>query len=129
MGNRDDHINNSLIDQITKNYNLDEDIKRHPGFGKPLPKNLLTGDIYSNFLNTAKNAGYLPTWIGLQKEIREKIALTLNLIEKDSEKSKILISIDEINEKIKSYNNACPPNMQRGRISLENIAKQYEIWK
>ncbi|MDP4147457.1 MAG: DUF1992 domain-containing protein [Bacillota bacterium] len=114
---------------MTKDYNLDEEIKKHPGFGKPLPKNLLKGDIYSNFLNTAKEAGYLPTWISLQKEIRESIALTLTLIEQNTIESKIVDSINEINEKIKKYNIQCPPNMQRGRISLESISKQYQFWE
>lgn len=124
MGN-----NNHLIDQIVKDSKFDEEAKKNPGFGKPLPKRFFSGDIYSNFLNTAKNAGYLPPWINLQKEIREKIALTLKMIEQNTIESKIKGSIDEINVKIAKYNDACPPNMQRGRISLENIADKYKFWK
>ncbi|WP_369903346.1 DnaJ family domain-containing protein [Bacillus manliponensis] len=127
MRNRDE--NDNLIDQIIKNSNIDEEIKKNPGYGKPLPKNLFNGDVYSNFLNTAKNAGYLPAWISLQKEIREKIALTLKMIEKGTIESNIKISIDEINEKIKKYNGSCPPNMQRSKVSLENIRGQYKFWE
>ena len=83
----------------------------------------------NNFLNIAKNAGYLPPWINLQKEIREKIALTLKMIEQNEIESKLKGSIGEINVKIAKYNDACPPNMQRGRISLENIANQYKLWE
>lgn len=124
MGNND-----NLIDQIVKDSKIDEEVKKNPGFGKPFPKSFFSGDTYSNFLNIAKNAGYLPPWINLQKEIREKIALTLKMIEQNAIESKIKDFIDEINVKIAKYNDTCPPNMQRGRINLENIVSQYKFWK
>lgn len=120
--------NDSLIDQITTASKIDEEVKKNPGFGKPFPKSFFSGDTYTNFLNIAKSAGYLPPWINLQKEIREKIALTLKMIEQNDIESKIKESIDEINVKIVKYNDACPPNIQRGRVSLESIANQYRFW-
>lgn len=127
MGNNDE--NDNLIDRIIKDSNIGEDIKKNPGFGKPLQKNFFHGDVYSNFLNTAKSAGYLPHWISLQKEIREKISLTLKMIEQGTIESNIISSIDEINKEIKKYNGSCPPNMQRGKICLENIVRQYKVWE
>lgn len=124
MGN-----NNNLIDQIVKDSKFDEEVKKNPGFGKPLPKSFFSGDLYSNFLNIAKNAGYLPPWINLQKEIRGKMALTLKMIEQNAIESKIKSSIGEINVKIAKYNDACPPSMQRGGITLENIADRYKFWE
>lgn len=121
--------NNNLIDQMVKDSKFDEEVKKSPRFGKPLPKNFFSGDLYSNFLNTAKNAGYLPPWINLQKEIREQMAVTMKMIEQNTIESKIKDSIDEINVKIAKYNDACPPSMQRGKISLENIAEKYKFWK
>jgi hypothetical protein len=118
-----------LINQIVKDFNIDEEVKKNPRFGKPFSKSFFSGDIYSNFLNIAKNAGYLPPWINLQKKIRDKIALTLKMIEQKDIDSKITESIDEINVKIAKYNDACPPSMQRGRVSLENIANQYKFWE
>ncbi len=121
--------NHHFIDQIVKDSKMDEEVRKNPGFGKPFPNSFFSGDLYSNFLNQAKNAGYLPPWINLQKEIREKVALTLKMIEQNTDESKIKDLIDDINVKIAKYNEACPPNMQRGRISLENIADKYKYWE
>ncbi|WP_379969685.1 DnaJ family domain-containing protein [Ectobacillus sp. sgz5001026] len=124
MGN-----NPNLIDQIIKDSKMDEEVKKIPGFGKPFPNSFFSGDVYSNFLNIAKDAGYLPPWINLQKEIREKIASTLQMMEQNAMESTIKDAMDEINVKITKYNEICPPSMQRGRISLENIADRYKLWE
>ncbi|MGJ7922305.1 DnaJ family domain-containing protein [Neobacillus sp. LXY-4] len=120
---------NNLIDQIVNDSKIDDEVKNSPGFGKPFPKSFFSGDLYCNFLKIAKDAGYLPPWINLQKEIKESIALTLNMIEQNGSEFKIKDSIDEINVKIAKYNDACPPNMQRGKISLKNISNQYKLWE
>lgn len=112
-----------------EDYNLDEDMKKHPGFGKPLPKHLISGDIYSNFINTARNAGYLPPFVAKQKEIRLEMAKLLDLIEKNAADSEVTSLLTDINHKIKKYNTICPPKMQRIIISLEDIEKQYKIWE
>lgn len=124
MGN-----NHNLIDQIIKDSKMDEEVKHNPGFGKPFPNRFFSGDVYSNFLNIAKEAGYLPPWINLQKEIKEEIALTLKMMKQNAMESNIKDAMDEINVKIAKYNEACPPSMQRGKISLENIADRYKIWE
>ncbi|MDQ0174773.1 DnaJ family domain-containing protein [Bacillus chungangensis] len=121
-----DHVD--LMAQIYQDFEKNEDMKSNPGFGKPLPKNLFKGDVYQNFLNTAKNAGYLPPWIKEQKEIKEKLSALLPFIEENSAEAKIANMIAEINEKIKKYNKMCPPQMQRGMINADNVRKQYELW-
>ncbi|WHY88730.1 DUF1992 domain-containing protein [Neobacillus novalis] len=123
----DGHVN--WMDQVSKDYNLDEEMKKHPGFGKPLPSRLFSGDIYSNFVNTAKEAGYLPPFVALQKEIGQEIAKALKLKEENTKESELTNVISEINLKIQKYNSTCPPSMQRGRISLDNIEKLYKIWE
>lgn len=106
-----------------------EEAKRLPGFGKPLPKNMFSGDIYSNFLNTARGAGYLPPFVALQKEIRQKMTVLLNMIEAGSTEEEINSYIDEMNQKIKKYNMECPTSMQKILISLEDIELHAKIWK
>lgn len=106
-----------------------EEAKRLPGFGKPLPKNLFSGDIYSNFLNTAKEAGYLPPFVALQKEIRQDMAKLLKQIEAGSADDVINSIIDKINVKVKKYNMECPTSMQKMLISLEDIELHAKIWK
>jgi hypothetical protein len=106
-----------------------EEAKRLPGFGKPLPKNLFSGDIYSNFVKTAKEAGYLPPFVALQKEIRQEFAKLLKMMEEGSADAEINSFIDEINTKIKKYNMECPTSMQKMLISLEDIELHKIIWK
>ena len=85
-----------------------EEAKRLPGFGKSLPKNLFSGDIYSNFLKTAKEAGYLPPFVVLQKEIRQDVVKLLKMIEDGKSIAGINSLITEVNTKIKKYNMECP---------------------
>ncbi|MFJ5716871.1 DUF1992 domain-containing protein [Neobacillus sp. NPDC093127] len=129
MDSKKDNGHVNWMDQVSKDYNLDEEMKKHPGFGKPLPSRLFSGDIYSNFLNTAKEAGYLPPFVALQKEIRQEIGKALKLKEENANEPELTNLIAEINEKIKKYNSSCPPSMQRGRIGLDNIEKLYKIWE
>ncbi|MDQ0882688.1 hypothetical protein [Peribacillus sp. V2I11] len=43
--------------------------------------------------------------------------------------SELIKRIDEINEKVRTYNAICPAQMQRREIELESIEIQYEKWK
>ncbi|MCM3673618.1 hypothetical protein M3699_06915 [Peribacillus simplex] len=43
--------------------------------------------------------------------------------------SELMKRIDEINEKVRTYNAICPAQMQRREIELESIEIQYEKWK
>ncbi|WHX98201.1 DUF1992 domain-containing protein [Neobacillus sp. DY30] len=120
--------NKGKYDPYASNEDLEE-AKKLPGFGKPLPKNLFSGDIYSNFLKTAKDAGYLPPFVALQKEIRNDMSKLLNAIEGGSTEEEINHLIDEINVKVKKYNIECPSSMQKMLVSLEDIELHTKIWK
>ncbi|WP_045516766.1 DUF1992 domain-containing protein [Neobacillus niacini] len=120
--------NKGKYDPYASNEDLEE-AKRLPGFGKPLPKNLFSGDIYSNFLKTAKEAGYVPPFVALQKEIRQDMANLLKMIEVGSKEVEINSFIDKMNAKIKKYNMECPTSMQKMLISLEDIELHAKIWQ
>ncbi|MFP7298005.1 DnaJ family domain-containing protein [Neobacillus niacini] len=120
--------NNGKYDPNKLNQELEE-AKKLPGFGKPLPKNLSSGDIYDNFLKAAKEAGYLPPFVALQKEIRQQMDKLLNMIETESKEEDINRLIDEMNNKIKKYNMECPKSMQKMLINLEDIEWHAKIWK
>ncbi|WP_066062888.1 hypothetical protein [Neobacillus soli] len=124
---KDGHVN--WMDQVSSDYNLDEEMKKHPGFGKPLPSRILSGDSYSSFVNTAREAGYLPPFAALQKEIKQELAKASKLKEEATKETELNRLIDEINKKIQQYNTCCPPMMQRGRISLKGIEQQCKIWE
>jgi hypothetical protein len=115
---------------ITKGFNLDEDIKSNPGFGKPLPSRLFKGDIYSNFLNTAREQGFQPPWVTLQKEIKIQIASLLSFMETEPEgEAKGLgKKVEEINVKIRKYNFSCPPQLQKRLVKLETLKQQAKNW-
>ncbi|MFJ9383510.1 DnaJ family domain-containing protein [Peribacillus sp. NPDC101481] len=127
MGKEHGHVN--WMDQIFKEYERDGGLKNNPGFGKPLPESALSGNIYDNFLAKAKDAGYLPLWIKWQKEIREELSGLVRLKKMNGPESEIMKRIDEINEKVRTYNAICPAKMQRREIELESIDIQYEKWR
>ncbi|MDQ0271381.1 J-domain-containing protein [Cytobacillus purgationiresistens] len=104
---------NDLIGEILKN----SDTKDLPGKGKPLPNNYYQQDIFQNFQKIAKDAGFLPPWLELQKEISQ-------LVHQAKEKE----DMNKINKKIKDYNKICPFSMQRYPISFEGLEKAKEIW-
>ncbi|RDW18754.1 DUF1992 domain-containing protein [Oceanobacillus arenosus] len=107
---------NDLIGEILEssgekdNFNLE-------GKGKPLPKGYIQRDVFQNFQKIAKDAGYLPPWLKLQKEIA---ALVIEAVtERD---------LKTINKKIKDYNSLCPPSMQKQPIRLDELEKARKIW-
>ncbi|MFD0050785.1 DUF1992 domain-containing protein [Actinomycetes bacterium NPDC127524] len=111
-----------LMSEIFREYERDEaGLKSNPGYGKPLPKKLFTGNVYDNFVNTAKNAGYLPPWVKLQQEIRD-------LLQEAVEQDKADVLLAGINEKIRKYNSQCPVSMQRGLIEKNTIRTQMKSW-
>lgn len=87
------------------------------GKGKPLSKDYLQGDTFQHFQKIAKEAGFLPHWLKLQKEIAQLIqnAETGN-------------DIKEINEKISVYNRHCPVQMQRNKVTLNKLSQAKKIW-
>ncbi|WP_057913244.1 DnaJ family domain-containing protein [Peribacillus muralis] len=127
MGNDQGHVN--WMDQIFRDYEKDGGLRNNPGFGKPLPESALSGNMYDNFLSKAKDAGFLPLWIKWQKEIREELSEVVQVRKMNGGNMQITKRIEEINEKVRTYNAICPPKMQRREIEWESIESQYEKWK
>lgn len=111
-----DRKHNDLIGDILQDSG-EKDRKDLKGMGKPFPKDYVKRDVFQNFQKIAKDAGYLPYWLQLQKEISELVQSAT------TEKQ-----VKKINKRIKEYNSACPPSMQRAYISLEELDKAKSIW-
>ncbi len=105
---------NDLIGEILENAGEKADYK---GKGKPLSKEYLEMDTFQHFQKIAKDAGYLPPWLELQKEISQRV-----------HSCKTQNDIDVINEKIKKHNRICPTQMQKKLISLDGLEEAKQIW-
>ncbi|OZM58352.1 hypothetical protein CIB95_01925 [Lottiidibacillus patelloidae] len=106
---------NDLIGEILKNTDGSDD---YEGKGKPLNKEYLKRDVFQNFQQIAKDAGYLPPWLKLQKEITKLVQSA------DTE-----LDVELINSKIIEHNKICPPPMQRMPISFHKLTRAREIWQ
>ena len=127
MADNQEHVN--WMDAIFKRSKTDEELKKNPGYKKPIQKASLQGGIYESFLNTAKDAGYLPAWIRLQREIRAELS---RAIKEDGTADPAIATeafLEEINAKIKKYNLICPVPMQRTRIFRDSLERQYKSWE
>ncbi|MDR7236635.1 hypothetical protein [Neobacillus drentensis] len=71
----------------------------------------------------------LPSFVILQKEIRQQISKAIKIKELGPTESEIMSLIEEINERILKYNSICPPKMKKGKIELDNIEDRYKIWE
>lgn len=87
------------------------------GKGKPLSKEYLEMDIYQHFQKIAKDAGFIPPWLKLQKEIAQLVHSC------ETEKE-----VAVINEKIKKHNTICPSQLQKNLITLNEIEQAKKIW-
>lgn len=125
--NKFDHVN--WMDEVYKKYEQENDVTENPGFGKPLPKKLFSGDVYDNFVKTARDAGYLPEWVKLQREVRAELEFVTLEMMAGRRAEEFKREIREINKKIKKYNYSCPPSMQRGPIEMDSILQQFKIWE
>lgn len=123
----DGHIH--WMDQIFKEYEKTGELKNNPGHGKPLSKNLFKGSVYDNFVKTANEAGYVPPWLKLQKEVKELLIHLVHAIEMGAMESDIHQQLTAVNDKIKQYNYICPPQMQRTKIDLSTIDIQMKRWE
>ncbi|MDX8367005.1 DnaJ family domain-containing protein [Cytobacillus sp. IB215665] len=85
--------------------------------GKPISKEYLEMDTYQRFQKIAKDAGYLPTWLKLQKEISQ-------LVHSCKTEQDVIV----INEKISIHNTICPSPMQKNQINLDELEKAKIIW-
>ncbi|UHA72109.1 J-domain-containing protein [Paenibacillus sp. 481] len=116
---------NNHLDEIFNNYVDKGGLDDLKGQGKPL--HVSEGSVLDSVL---KNANYLPPWLELQKEIRNTIAATIDKIDKEVERDRIAIAIDEINVRIQLYNTKVPSSiLQKGLISFENIKTKYAMWE
>ncbi|MCU9614721.1 DUF1992 domain-containing protein [Caldibacillus lycopersici] len=107
---------NDLIGDILESAG-EKDNYKGKGMGKPLPKEYLQRDLFQNFQQKAKDAGYVPQWIKLRKEIAA-------LLETATTEDEIKV----INKKIKEYNSLCPTSLQKGMVQLTTLEKAKEIW-
>ncbi|MDX8362432.1 DUF1992 domain-containing protein [Cytobacillus sp. IB215316] len=89
---------NDLIGDILKEAGEKDNYK---GKGKPISKEYLEMDTYQRFQKIAKDAGYLPPWLKLQKEISQ-------LVHSCKTEQDVIV----INEKISKHNTICPSPMQ-----------------
>lgn len=121
---KNEHVH--WMDDIYKTYEKNAGDEKPSWFGKPLPKSVLKGDIFSGIL---KDAGYLPDWVTLQKEIHQQMEKCLALIHTNSKQKEIEDQLAIINEKIKKYNRLCPTMLQRMNVDKENIEHLFSAWK
>lgn len=105
---------NDLIGDI---LDASEEKDNYKGKGKPLPKAYLEMDTYQHFQKIARDAGYLPPWLQLQKEISQLV-----------HSCKTDLDVRDINEKISKYNTMCPNPMQKNLICLNKLDKAKRIW-
>ncbi|PKR78705.1 DUF1992 domain-containing protein [Halalkalibacillus sediminis] len=105
---------NDLIGDILEGAGEKDSIKEK---GEPLSKDYLEMDTYQHFQKIAKDAGYLPPWLKLQKEISELVHFC------ETEQDVVVI-----NEKINKHNRICPTQMQKNLISLNALEKAKRIW-
>ncbi|MFD1412416.1 DnaJ family domain-containing protein [Oceanobacillus jeddahense] len=111
----DRKYNDLIGDMIKENdYSYEKDL---PGKGKPLSKDYIEKDTFQHFQKIAKDAGYLPPWLKLQKEI------SVLMQEAQTERD-----IKKINKQIKKHNGLCPPPLQKNFISLENLETAKKEW-
>jgi hypothetical protein len=89
----------------------------YTGKGKPIPKDYLEMDTFPLFQKKAKEAGYLPPWLELQKEISY-------LVHSCKTEQDVLV----INGKIRKHNTICPPQMHKSLIRLDALEKAKKIW-
>ncbi|WP_191566142.1 DnaJ family domain-containing protein [Metabacillus idriensis] len=120
--NKDDSDARDLMGSIYKDYEKNGGYEKLPGMGKPLPKSALQGDIFTKIV---KNAGYVPAWIKMQKDIKLRIEklMKLNNVEQR------IVEAERINQEILKYNRACPAPLQKNLLSLDEIEKHYKLWE
>jgi hypothetical protein len=114
------------LDDAYQDFQKNGGMDDNPYKGKPIP--IEQGGSDEAVLNSVlKNANVLPPWLELQKEIRDLIK---NLIDKMPALSdpQIDAEVSKVNEKVKKYNNMCPPPLQKTRLFTDTIEKQFEKW-
>lgn len=117
-----------LIGEILKEYTKTGGMDNLPGAGKPLSEEYLKGDLFQHFQRIAKESGYKPYWIELQHQIRDAlIALEQDL--QNGKKRDADLRLKSINDKIYTYNQQCPPPMQKGSVRLDTLSQAIDRWR
>ncbi|TVX89801.1 DUF1992 domain-containing protein [Paenibacillus agilis] len=112
-----------FMDDIVGNYEKSGKMDDLHGKGKPLEPS--SGDPLQGVL---KEANYLPGWLEQQQLIRKDIIQAIELLRLEGASPKVQICLNKLNTDITQYNTSCPPIMQRGFITLENIHTKLEQW-
>ena len=118
---------NDLIGDILKKHIADGGMDNLKGTGKPLSKEYFSGDTFQHFQRIAQDAGYKPHWLTLRHEIRDDLLSVIDVLtlRSDSEIGELIM---KINDKVSEYNKACPPPLQRGKVSQQSIESAVEHW-
>ena len=117
-----------FIGDMLKSNTENEEMANLEGVGKPLSKEYLSGDTFQHFQQIAKDAGYKPHWLKLQHEIRDEI-IEIAKLKLANRATNLEQQVMEVNRKISEYDKSCPPPLQKGRISYQNIEVAIERWK
>lgn len=128
MAEEKQEIRNDLIGDILREYEKTGGMDNLPGAGKPLPAEYFSGDLFQQFQRVANEQGYKPHWLQLQHEIRDQIREALNKLEAGKKKD-LPLRISMINDKIHEFNKSCPPPLQKGSITIENIGRLAGQWE
>lgn len=114
---------NDWMEELISRHEKQGDFANLPGKGKPLQFED-DGSFDSTFNRIVKNAGVLPEWLELQKDIHTRIKSTL---ERRVLKQDITTEIDQINDRIRLYNRKCPsPLLQKPTVSAETLEQALE---
>ncbi|PKH10506.1 DnaJ family domain-containing protein [Planomicrobium sp. MB-3u-38] len=128
MAEEKQEIRTDLIGEILREYEKTGGMDNLPGAGKPLPSEYFSGDLFQHFQRIANEQGYKPHWLKLQHEIRGQIQEALGKLEAGKTKD-LPLRIARINEKIHEFNKSCPPPLQKGSVTLENISRMASRWE
>ncbi len=108
-------------DDIYKEFDKNQKDDPLPGKGKPLPQSALTGDVFDK---TLKHNHYLPPWIKQQHKVRDALSAAAALTDPEQLEQ----AIEQINKEIRQYNRQCPPVMQKGLVTAENLKQRLDSW-
>lgn len=110
------------LDEIYNDFGKRGCFENLPGKGKSIV--VKSGDPLSSVLH---NANVLPPWLELQHEIRDSMNALMTRLDLDHEE--YTYELNEINKKIKKYNNLVPSSLlQKSTVTKEFIADQYKRW-
>ena len=117
-----------IIGDMLKSDTKNGDMDNLKGAGKPLSKEYLSGDTFQHFQRIAKDAGYKPHWLKLQHEIRDEI-VEIAKLKLANPATNLEQQVEQLNRKISEYDKSCPPPLQKGRISYQNLEVAIERWE